>query len=277
MKKVYFLYVVLVAGILFSCKKDKQGNGPVTPPPSDIQQVLLKDVIVQGLPSPFYHFVYDDSGYITQSSFSSGIRMYEINYAGRRISEIKSIHPINKDRMVYQYQDGKVILVKYINEAGVNFKRCFISYNLSGQITEMEWEIKNGQAGFVLQQAFSFLYYPDGNLKERQDQRYRIDGQQDEALYIDRFENYDAKMNVDGFTQLHNEDDHLLLLPGKNVQKNNPGKEIRSGTGIHYEINYNYTYNETGRPVGRNGSGSFTNGPNAGQTFQLNTSFTYYP
>lgn len=69
---------------------------------------------------------------------------------------------------------------------------------------------------------------------------------------------------------------HMLLLPGVRLQKNNPLRHIRSGSGIHYEINYNYIYNDLKRPVQKTGDAVFTNGPDAGLHFQTNPSFTYY-
>lgn len=92
--------------------------------------------MVAGLPSPYYHFQHDDSSYIIKAGFSSGSRTYDINYAFGRISEMKSTHPINKDRLIYQYENGKVFLVKYINAAGL-YKRCFLNYNTRGELITM--------------------------------------------------------------------------------------------------------------------------------------------
>jgi hypothetical protein len=83
--------------------------------------------------------------------------------------------------------------------------------------------------------------------------------------------------NVEGFSTFHKDNDHLLLFPSSKLQKNNPTKVVRSGTGIHYEIEFTYTYDNLGRPVQKSGAGQFTSGQNAGQHFQSMTSFTYYP
>ena len=46
--------------------------------------------------------------------------------------------------------------------------------------------------------------------------------------------------------------------------------------GVNYQITYSYTYNANKQPVQRTGSMLLTNGPQAGQTFQLTTSYSYY-
>lgn len=278
MKNKYLLVAIATATVLVSCKKDKIVMPPVTPPPaSDVQSVRLKDIVISNLPSPYYHFEYNDSGYITKTSFAAGLRTYDINYGAKLIREIKSTHIINKDRLIYEYENGRPFLVKYLNEGGEVYKRSFITYNNSGQPQKIEWDLKLGNTGFALMRTLGFTYYADENIKELKDQRHAINGVQDEALYIDRFEDYEDKLNVDGFTLLHNEHDHLLLFPRVKLQKKNPLKQIRTGTGVSYLINYTYTYNDQGKPVLKQGDFVFTSGPNAGQHFQTSASFTYYP
>ena len=141
---------------------------------------------------------------------------------------------------------------------------------------EMEWELNVSPVGFALQRTVSFSYYTDGNLPERRDRRHFIEGKQAEALYIDRYELYDDKLNVDGFMLLHESSEHLVLLPGVRLQHNNPLKNIRTGDGINYEITYNYTYNADKYPLQRAGSMLLTNGPQAGERFPVNASYSYY-
>ena len=95
--------------------------------------------------------------------------------------------------------------------------------------------------------------------------------------FTDRFEQYDDKVNVDGFGLLHDEFfDHLFLLPGIQLQKNNAVKEIRTGDGQNYEATYNYTYNDKKAPVQKTGTLVYTSGPEAGRSFPLNSVFSYY-
>jgi len=49
----------ITAIILFSCKKEKQIIDPPSPP---LPKVLIKDVALDRLPSPYYHFGMMEAG-----------------------------------------------------------------------------------------------------------------------------------------------------------------------------------------------------------------------
>ncbi len=267
------LIVFLLVSFFTSCRKDK----PIVPEtPTDRVEIKLKDITWQHLPSPYYYFEYSDSGFINNASYSSFALSYDVYYTGSRIRETKNLVGAHKDRIQYTYDQNLVTVIKYINEAGIIYKRCFLTYNGSRQITRMEWELKIENLGYVMHRTVDFSYYPDGNLSELKDQRHAIQGIQTANLIQERFENYDQKKNVDGFTLLHRPDEHLVLLPSVVLQKNNPGKVIRSGDGIHYEISYIYQYNSSQTPVSKKGDMLFTSGPDAGNHFENNVGFTYY-
>jgi len=264
---------MVLASIFISCRKDK----PIVPEiPTDRVEIQLKDMNWQHLPSPYYHFDYTDSGFITNASYSAFSLSYDVYYTGNRIRETKSLFGAHKDRIQYTYDQNLVTVIKYINEDGIIYKRCFLTYNGSRQIIKMEWEMKIENMGYAAHRTVDFSYYPDGNLTELRDQRHAIPGIQTASLILDRFENYDQKKNVDGFSLLHRPDEHPVLLPTVVLQKNNPGKNIRSGDGIHYEISYTYQYNSSQIPVSRKGDVLFTSGPDAGTHFESNVSFNYY-
>jgi hypothetical protein len=50
------------------------------------------------------------------------------------------------------------------------------------------------------------------------------------------------------------------------LQINNPGKEIRTGDGINYQVNY--TYNEKNAPLTKKGDGILTNVDGSVQAFK---------
>jgi hypothetical protein len=262
--------IVLTLG-LFSCDKKKP---PVNPPPPSAT-VQLKDITIAGLPSPYYSFEYNFSGQVIIANYSGGIRMYDILYGGNAISELRNNTPANKDRMQYIYGiNGKPELVKYFDENNLQFKRAFITFNAGGQLQKIEWE-RNMGIGFQAERTVSFIYYPDGNLLELTDHHHPI-GSQQELSITDRFEQYDDKINQDAFSLFHANNDHLLLLPTLKLQKNNPKKLIRTGTGINYTIDYTYTYNDKNTPLTKFGDVLFTSGPDAGQRFQQKVFFSYY-
>ena len=268
-----FLTVVALVSIFTSCNKEK----PTVPDnTTDRVAIRLMDMNWQHLPSPYYHFDYSNSGFITNASYSSFSLSYDVYYTGNRIRETKSLFGAQKDRIQYTYDQNLVSVIKFLNEDGIIYKRCFLTYNGSRQINSMEWELKIENLGYAAHRTVDFSYYPDGNLEELWDQRHAIAGIQTASLIVDRFENYDQNKNVDGFSLLHRPDEHLVLLPSVILQKNNPGKNIRSGDGLHYEISYTYQYNSSQAPVSKKGDMLFVSGPDAGTHFETNVGFTYY-
>lgn len=262
------LIMIVTVGFFSSCKKVRETI--LAPQP----QMLLKDVVVQGLPSPYYHFEYVN-GKTTKASFASGAAIYDILYAAGRITEMKNTTAVNKDRILYEYStDGKLGAIKIIDENGSVKNRAFLSYELD-RLVELEWETKAETIGFTLDRTISFTYYNDGNLLEKREQLHAIPGKQESALHVDKFTNYDSKTNVEGFSFLHITNQHFVLFPGIVLMKNNPAKNIRTGTGVNYEISNNYTYNKN-LPLQRNSEMLITSGPTAGARFNLQAWFSYY-
>lgn len=280
MNAKYLLLVCLVLSII-SCRK---GTCPIETPQqpdssADIPSVRLKDMNVERLPSPQYHFSYNDSGYITQVIYASGLMFYDISYTGRKISKIevnKDVpFDINKDRLEYEYINGEPAVIKVIDKNGSFYRKCSLSFLPAHQLQKLTWEINLG-TGFILEQALEFSYYPDANLKEIAYHYYPV-GPQQENTYTERFENYDNKVNADGFSWLHTPLHHPILLPAIKLQLNNPGRDIRTGSkGLTYEANYTYSYDTAGRPLVKTGLIKFTDPQGVSGEFQSHTTFSYY-
>ena len=193
------------------------GGGGQVPPPA----VLLRDIVIPHLPSPYYHFEYDATGRVTTASFASGFTMYQVIYQGDRISELRNNTLGNEDRLEYAYDGaGRVTRINYVRPNDLVFTRLSLSYVESFSSLERQRLISGT---FVVDKTMAFSYYPDGNLEELTEHRPAIGGFQPEATTLDRFEQYDGKINVDAFGLLHDEFfDHLVLLPGVQLQKGNP-------------------------------------------------------
>ena len=267
------LWPLVLVAIFISCKKQKETlqQPPAPPPPT----VLLKDMVVDHLPSPYYHFEYDASKKVSFVSFASDFARYNVIYDGTNISEMRNNILVNKDRLQYVYgTTGKVELIAYMDSTGFVYKTLDLFYD-GPRVVRIDRARRSG-TGFVYEKTTTMTYYTDGNLMDITHHYLPFNGQP-EATYTLHFEQYDNKINGDGFQLIHSEFfDHFFLLPGVQLQKNNPGKETLTGTGDNYTVNYTYTYNEKNAPLTKTGDLLFSTGTHAGEHFSLSTTFSYY-
>lgn len=274
MRNNYLLLLIMTA-VLISCKKERGTIGSLTPPPPP--KVLIKDIILSHLPSPYYHFEYNAAGKVTFVSFASDFFRYDVMYDGDRISEMRNNILVNKDRLQYFYDnEGRVNIVTYADSAGLVYTRIDLTYD-GQRLVKLERQRKLG-SDFVLDKTITMSYHADGNLMDLTVHRPAMVGQT-ESTIIDRYEQYDNKFNAEGFSLLKKDEffDHFVFLPGVQLQKNNPGKETRTGDGTNYNVDYTYTFNDRGLPVERSGDFVYTSGQYTGQRFLLSSTYTYYP
>ena len=265
---------LLAAGSL-ACGGDSGTTGPGSPVPP-APAVELQDLVVPNLPSPFYHFEYDSAGRIRHASFASGFTSYDVVYTNGRISALLNNAVGNQDKLAYSYdQSGHAVEIDYIHPNGVTYVVVTLAYD-GAHLARLDRKRSIG-ADFVLDKSMTFSYGPGGNLSEITVHHPAIAGTQDETTTFDRFSEYDANVNVDSFSLIHDEFfDHLILLPGVQIQKGNPAKETFTGDGQNYTWDYSYVYDAKNRPIAKNGVLRYTNGPDAGKTFQTQTVFSYY-
>ncbi len=272
-----FLLLLTVLTVLFSCKKENEPTAPPQPDPpvTVVPKGLLKEITIPHLPSPYYHFEYNASGKISFASFASDFTRYDLIYKEGKLHQMRNNIIVNKDTLQYFYDNaGRANAINYITEAGIIYTKISLSYD-GEKLIKIEREKKSG-AGFVMDKTMTMTYHADGNLKELTYHYLPFNGSV-EHTYTDHFEQYDDKINVDGFSLLHNEFfDHLVLLPGVQLQKNNQGKEYRNGDAANYTIDYTYTYNDKNLPLNKKGDLLFTTGTDSGRKFQTNSFYSYY-
>lgn len=270
--------VLITAMVMVSCKKEYSSKQPILPIPPTVQakKILLKDITIPHLPSPYYHFEYGPDSSVVKASFDSGLTMYDIFYSGGKISEMRNNIIVNHDTLRYLYDNtGKLGLINIINEEGVSYRHVMFLYD-GQQVKEIDWDHKVDNVGFLIDRKLTFNYFPDGNVKEISE-HIPDDGQGQEYNSLTQYDQYDDKINVDDFMLTHEGiNDHLFLFSGFRLQKNNPGREIRTGDGVNYIINYTYNYNMDGAPLIKMGDLLWTKGPDVGTTFQTTTNYTYY-
>ena len=265
--------------IISACSGDARitdPGAPPPPPPPPPVAVRLKDVVEDRLPSPYYHFDYDGTGRVRGVSFASGFTSYLVSYQGDRIKQMQNDALGNTDRIVYAYDDaGRVAGVRYVDPQGVTYTVVVYTYD-NGKLTGVE-RSRRAAGGLIIDKTMTLSYYADGNLEDIAEHRPTIDGLQGETNTLDHFEQYDTGINVDGFGLLHDDFfDQFVLLPGVQLQKNNPGHETITGDGLNITVAYSYDYDAANRPKSKLGDGMITNGVNAGMHVPINSSFTYY-
>lgn len=276
----YVLLPMTIVIILFACKKDQ--THPVTDPPAGpsnptAKHVLLKDIIIPNLPSPYYHFEYNTDSLASKVNFASGFSIYDVVYSGNKIAEMRNNIIVNHDTLRYAYDSaGKLTMIKFINDSDIVYRVVFFYYN-GNLVNKIEWNIKEGNVGYYIDRRVTFTFYPDSNLKTMVDYRAAYNGSPEQTLTT-MFEQYDGKINVDDFSLLHDTyHDHLFLLQGFRLQKNNPAKETFSVDGVtFFTDDYTYVYNADNTPSTRTGAFMYVSGPDAGKRFETNASYTYY-
>ncbi|HKH93042.1 MAG TPA: hypothetical protein VKA54_14645 [Gemmatimonadaceae bacterium] len=269
----------LLATLLSTALACGGGDAPTAPEPSVpvAPRVLLKDIVVSRLPSPYYHFAYDATGRMDSASFASELTRYGVNYdAAGRIREMRNDILVNRDRIVYAYDEiGRVAGVRYVDSDGVTFTIVVFSYD-GPKLTGVE-RSQRIPGGFIIDKTMTLSYDADGNLRELTQHRPAIEGFQNDVTFTDRFEQYDTGINVDGFSLLHDDFfDHLVLLPGVQLQKGNPRRQTRTGDIDNFTVDYTYAYDDGNRPLSKSGDVTLTNGTNAGLRFQSRSEFSYY-
>ena len=269
------LLFLVVLGLM-ACGRHRDILLPPPPTPPPVPPVLLKDIQVEHLPSPYYHFEYDASKKVSFVSFASDFTRYDVLYSGDRLTEMRNNILVNKDRLQYVYNSaGKVELIKYADSTGVVYKLVDLFYD-GARLVKIDRARKVGTVGYVYEKDVKMTYYPDGNLKDITYHYLPFEGQT-ESTYTIHFDQYDNKINVDGFGLIHEEFfDHLFLLPGVQLQKNNPGIETLTGAVDSYTVNYAYTYNDKGAPLTKTGDLLFLTGTHTGEHLNLSSTFSYY-
>jgi len=183
---------------------------------------------------------------------------------------------VNKDRLQYFYDNaGRVSAIRYADSTGLVYTRINLTYD-GPKLVKLERERKAG-ADFIVDKTITMSYHPDGNLLDLT-VHYAASVGQNEITFTDRYEQYDNKINAEGFSLLHDEFfDHFVFLPQVQLQKNNPGKVTRTGDGNNFKVDYTYNYNDRNAPLTRSGDFVFTSGPSTGQEIPLSSTYTYYP
>jgi hypothetical protein len=273
--KATFLRLLPIVLFICSCKKDPKEPATPPEPPVDKPAVKLKEMNVRNLPTPYYHFDYNNTGFITHVSFGSGMGIYDVIYDGTRILRMENKNEPNLDILEYEYTNGRLSTINIKNVNGVSYRRVVLTVNTSQQLQKLEWDVLQNNGRFVHDWFQQFSYYADGNLKEVTEHFYPVNNQL-EYTTTRKFEQYDDKVNSDAFSLLNPyQNQHLILLPAFTLQKNNPRRLIHTGDGVNYEVDYSYTYDAANRPLVKTGQVMFTSGSDIGKQIETQSTYSY--
>jgi len=140
MRSHFTFIIVSIIILLTACKKEHKP--PFDPPATPARHILLKDITIPNLPSPYYHFEYSADSAVKKVDFASGYTMYDVLYSGNKISEMRNNIFVNHDTLRYQYDNtGKLGLIRFINSANVSYRLAFFSYE-GNQVKTIEWDQK---------------------------------------------------------------------------------------------------------------------------------------
>lgn len=272
--KQFFLMAVATFAIAAGGRKDNIISPPQQPTVQldDARTVLLREVVAQSLPNPYFHFIYDSMQYVKQISFASGFNVYNVEYENKRVKKMTSSN--NGNFLLYSYHNNQV---SEINEfSGLTGNRIYtyrFFYNCNQQLTQVLWFDYFNDCNSNLFKKSELTYQADGNLATID--HFSVSAGQVSWVKTIQFSNYDDKTNVDDFYLLEDFFDTYLFLPQVKLQKNNPLKQQITGPENDFEILYTYRY-QNDLPVKKTGVSTQIRGASNGQPVQIANLFNYY-
>jgi hypothetical protein len=279
MKKIFYMAqmarmaIALLAIAAIACQKERR-DSPVHTPPNDARTVRLKEMVSEGLPSPYFSFTYDNNNYVTKLQHAAGLLQYELQYENGRLVRMANNTFVNKDTLVYRYESNRVSQVDLIESNGQKTKEAELSYDKLGRLEKIEWKKLNVDFTTTVLRKLVFKYSKGDNLLiEFQDYRNMDNGL--ELLKTHYFENFDTKINPEANFIIKDVFEHFLFLPQVQLQSANPLMEKIVGKQNDWLIVYNYTYDANGLPVTKTAEIKQTRGAGMGGSTVSVTNYAY--
>lgn len=268
------ILVIIICLLFVACKKEALNSPAIAAPQDDRRDVLLRDIVIQNLPSPYYHFEYDDHQFITGISFASNLFVYQLTYTSGRLSKMGN--SFNGNELVYTYQSGNVNSIQEVS--GFTGSRLWLytfDYSSTNRLQEVRWyQFDAAGTDSMLFRKVIFVYHADGNLAAYDD--YRNFGESLNLVQHVAFSDYDDGLNTDDFGLFKDFFENLLMLPRVRLQYNNPRNSIITGMFNDYAITYEYQYDSKNRPVSKRTDMHQTRGSDSGARNAYVTNYTYY-
>jgi hypothetical protein len=267
-----FLLVSFIGTLLIGCKKNQN---PINHEISDARKILVKEVEVSALPSPFFHFEYDAQNFVTAIHFANDIKTYHPIYQNKRVIRVNKINTsgFNDGYMLYTYNNQNVIAIDEYNKHSQKFLKHELSYNNARQLTQIIWKNYTSTSE-NLYKKIDFDYWEDGNLKNAS--TYLNNGTELEFMYKDSYSQYDNKECVDDFYLYKQFMESVIFLPQVKLQKNNAHRLETTTPAYTNRVDWQFDFSGN-LPIKKTGSMYQIAGPNVGNTpATFYTTFSYY-
>jgi hypothetical protein len=276
-RRKFSLPLLLFSFLAFflACNKSSHFPPPVEQEPNDIAAVKLKEIIVSSLPSPYYHFTYNNEGYVMTINYASDLFQYTLQYQNNRVKSM--VNAVNQDSLVYRYTNKKITAIDtYSGMSDERIAHHDLAYDLKGHLIKLWWYViphPNGDS--LLERVVEIQYNAAGNIDRYNNHFMDENGELSITVHY-AFEDYDDNINVEDFGLLKSFFEDLIYLPSVKLQKNNPRKLRISSSENEFEITYNFTYNDKKLPVEKQTTTKQIRGSNAGRVTTSTTTYSYY-
>jgi hypothetical protein len=260
---------VLLTG---SCRKeDDQGQAP---PPPKVGQPLLKEIIIQNLPSPYFRFDYNSDSSAKEISFASGLSTWLVEYDNRKIKSLTNVKQPSK--LFYFYSGSNVTRIRTDNVlSGKTEWANHFQYDNFNRLTKITtYQYATNGIDSVKYRETKFNYNKEFNLTG-----YELSGRRDDGSFVlfttASYTNYDTGNNVDEFVIYKQFFEDFLYLPNVKLQLNNPRKLYLKNGVNEYQVEYTYQYNNE-NPRTKRTKITQTKGSQAGTTTESLTQYFYF-
>lgn len=265
-KLVYCLLLMFLFLVLLSC-----GRGNELQPnqaPQDSVKYKIKEITIDGLPSPYLRFLYHAEGLIHEIKQESNLYQYQLQYEDHKLTSMINKANLDFDSLQYQYEGDRVVKIYRSTVSLGKMEEISLFYDMAGRLKELNWlKLATGKVfkKLVLQ------YGPDNNMHQYEEYYQQTDTLLKTATHI--FSGFDKNINVT--SNLIIRDIHYLHLPGIRLQRNNPAEELVLSGNRDMHINFSYEYQQQ-LPVSKLSKMKITRGDGMGLERMNNTSITYY-
>ena len=258
-------FVLLTSISFLSCKKplpDKTVHSI-----TDAQKIRLREVTIQGLPSPYLQFTYNSNQFITGINHQSMFFRYDVTYKNGRVHKLINKTVGEHDTLQYYYNGHLVNQIDWIAEGTGKREEINLLYDSKNRLVEMVW--KNTIHNRIVKKML-FVYNQQNNMTNC-DIFYELgNGLAKTNTY--HFDSFDTNENLTSNYLLN--EYHFLFLPGIRLQQNNPLHATLTGIENDFEFTYSYSY--IGKlPVEKRTTMKQTRGSDAGMIRNGITGYSY--